>query len=291
MGTTRSTTSGRASTAVAVLVATAALLLAGCSSSKSSGSPATAGTPATTAPAAPLRIMVTNDDGYAAPGIDAVVQGLRTLPDVTITVVAPLANQSGTGGKITPGTLTVTDVKTASGYAAKAVAGFPADTVIWAVDQHGLAQMPQVVISGVNFGQNLGSATNLSGTVGAARAAASRGIPALAASAGLAPPGVATPDYAVAVTQVERWITRHRAALVAGKASSPVLLQNLNTPTCAAGQSPRGPVSVPVDLQAPLAQTLAAPNCASTAVGPTGDVQAFDEGFEPLSDLSVTPTS
>ena len=146
---------------------------------------------------------MTNDDGYSAPGIDAVVQGLRTLPDVSITVVAPLANQSGTGGKTTPGTLAVTDVKTASGYAAKAVAGFPADTVIWAVDQHGLAQKPQVVISGVNFGQNLGVATNLSGTVGAARAAASRGIPALAASAGLAPPGVAAPDFATAVTQVK----------------------------------------------------------------------------------------
>jgi 5'-nucleotidase len=274
-----------------VVVAIASLVLAACSSSKSSSPPATAGSPGTTGTTAPLRILVTNDDGYSAPGIDAVVQGLRTLPNVSITVVAPLANQSGTGGKTTPGTLTVTDVKTASGYAAKAVAGFPADTVIWAVDQHGLAQKPQVVISGVNFGQNLGTATNLSGTVGAARAAASRGIPALAASAGLAPPGVAAPDFATAVTQVKLWITRHRAALQAGKASSPVLLQNLNTPTCAAGQSARGPISVPVDLQATLAQTLAAPDCASTAVGPTGDVQAFDEGFEPLSDLSVTPTS
>ena len=131
-------------------------------------------------------------------------------------MVAPLTNQSGTGGKTTPGTLTVTDVKTASGYPAKAVAGYPADTVIWAVDDHGLAQKPQVVISGVNFGQNLGSTVNISGTVGAARAAASRGIPALASSAGLPPTGVASPDYADAVTQVEKWITQHRAALVAG---------------------------------------------------------------------------
>ncbi len=282
----------RSASRLLAVVAMAALVLAACSSSGHKGpGPTAPSSTGTSQAAAPLRILVTNDDGYSAPGIDAVVQGLRTLPDVSITVVAPLANQSGTGGKTTPGTLAVTDVKTASGYAAKAVAGFPADTVIWAVDQHGLAQKPQVVISGVNFGQNLGVATDLSGTVGAARAAASRGIPALAASAGLAPPGVAAPDFATAVTQVKLWITRHRAALEAGKASSPVLLQNLSTPTCAAGQSPRGPVSVPVDLQATLAQTLAAPNCASTGVGPTGDVQAFDEGFEPLSDLSVTPTS
>ena len=151
----------------------------------------------------------------------------------------------------------MTDVKTASGYPAKAIAGYPTDTVIWAVDDHGLAQKPQVVISGVNFGQNLGSAVNVSGTVGGARAAASRGIPALASSAGLAPAGVAGPDYADAVTQVEKWITQHRAALAAGTASSPVLLQGLNVPTCAdrlAGR--RGLVTVPVDLAATGSQVV-----------------------------------
>ncbi len=275
-----------------VVLAVSVLLVAGCSSSGHKGpGPTAPSSTGTSQAAAPLRILVTNDDGYAAPGIDAVVQGLRTLPDVTISVVAPLANQSGTGGKTTSGTLAVTDVKTASGYPAKAVAGYPADTVIWAVDQHGLAQKPQVVVSGVNFGQNLGTSTDISGTVGAARAAASRGIPALASSAGLAPAGVTAPDYAAAVTQVEAWITRHRSALEAGKASSPVLLQNLNVPTCSAGLSPRSLVSVPADMSATAAEQLAPANCGSTAVGPTGDVQAFDEGFEPLSDLSVTPTS
>ena len=47
--------------------------------------------------------MVTNDDGVTAPGIDAVVQGLRTLPHTEVTVVAPATNQSGTGGKTTTG--------------------------------------------------------------------------------------------------------------------------------------------------------------------------------------------
>jgi 5'-nucleotidase len=273
-------------------VALALAALAGCSSSKPSSS-STSGTaaPGTTQAAAPLRIMVTNDDGYSAPGIDAVVQGLRTLPDVQISVVAPATNESGSGGRSTPGTITATDAKTASGYPAKAVAGYPADTVTWAVDQHGLPQKPQVVVSGVNFGQNLGTSTDISGTVGAARAAAARGIPALAASAGLAPAGVASPDFADATAQVEKWITQHRSALASGKASSPVLLQNLNVPTCAPGSSPRGLADVPVDLTATAAQQLAAANCTSTAPNPTGDVQAFNEGFEPLSNLTVKPSS
>ena len=275
----------------ALVVAALMVVLAACSSGGSKSASSSTGAPATTtASAGPLRILVTNDDGYSAPGIDAVVQGLRTLPDVSVSVVAPLTNQSGQGNKTTPGTLAVTDVKTASGYPARAVAGYPADTVIWAVDHHGLAQRPQVVVSGVNFGQNIGPLIDISGTVGAARAAAGRGIPALAASAGLPPAGVATPDFAAAVTQVEHWITQHRAGLVAGHDSSPVLLQNLNTPTCAAGTSLRGLVTVPVDLSAPNSELNSA-DCSSTATSPSTDVQAFDEGFEPLSNLPVTPTT
>jgi 5'-nucleotidase len=231
--------------------------------------------------------MVTNDDGYNAPGINALVQGLRSLSDVEVSVVAPAKNQSGVGGSTTPGHLTVTDAKTASGYPAKAVDGYPADTVRWAVDDHGLAQRPDVVISGVNFGQNIGSLIHISGTVGAAQAAARRGIPALAASAGLPPAGVASPDFADAVTQIEKWITQHRSALLAGSLSSPVLFQNLNVPTCKAGQSVRGLVEVPVDTKAPNSE-LNSVDCASTATNPTGDVQAFSTGFEPLSDLPVS---
>jgi len=272
--------------AVAAIVAVA-FVLGACSSS--SKLPARAsGTTATTGSTRALQIMVTNDDGFDAPGIDAVVQGLRTMSNVEVSVVAPAENQSGSGGKTTTGTLTVTDRKTKSGYPAKAVAGYPADTVRWAIDDHGLAQRPDVVVAGVNFGQNIGPLVDISGTVGAARAAASRGIPALASSAGFPPSGVKTPDFADAVTQVENWIKQHQAALLAGSLSSPVLLQNLNVPTCATGESVRGLVTVPVDLHAPNS-ALNSVNCASTATNPGNDVQAFSEGFEPLSDLSVKP--
>ena len=53
----------------------------------------------TTIAAGPLKILVTNDDGVGAAGIDAVVEALRKLPDTQVTVVAPATNQSNTGGQ------------------------------------------------------------------------------------------------------------------------------------------------------------------------------------------------
>ena len=83
----------------------------------------------------PLTILVTNDDGYNSPGINTLVQALRKLPKVTVKVVAPATNQSGTGGQTTPGTLVTTKVKTLGGYPAVAVQGHPADTIRAAIDQ------------------------------------------------------------------------------------------------------------------------------------------------------------
>ena len=103
-----------------------------------------------------LQILVTNDDGVGAPGINATVKALTALPDTKVTVVAPRTNQSGTGAKVTAGKLKVTNATTASGYPAKAVAGYPADTIIWAIDDHGISRRPNLVVSGINFGQNIG---------------------------------------------------------------------------------------------------------------------------------------
>src|SRR6478752_2263496 len=79
----------------------AVVALGACDSDAGSRSASTTTTPS----AAPLRILVTNDDGFAATGIDTVVTALRKLPAVRVTVVAPATNQSGTGGKTTAGTL------------------------------------------------------------------------------------------------------------------------------------------------------------------------------------------
>ena len=188
-------------------------------SSSSKDSAGTAST--TTAPAAPttvaepLRVLVTNDDGVAAPGIDALVEGLRALPNTSVTVVAPATNQSGKGSALTTGTLTARDATTKSGFTSKAVAGTPADTIVWAIDDRGIPQRPHVVLSGINEGQNLGTLVDVSGTVGAARAAAQRGIPALAASQ-----GIPSPEYASGVRAVLTWLAAHRAELLARDTAS-----------------------------------------------------------------------
>ena len=81
-----------------------ALSVTACSSGGSnksnSSTPAAGGTAATSASpsASPHEILVTNDDGVTAPGINALVTALRGIPDVHVTVVAPAKNQSGTGG-------------------------------------------------------------------------------------------------------------------------------------------------------------------------------------------------
>jgi len=281
--------SGRRWSHIGAGVVVALVLLAGCGSSGSKASNTTSapgggsGGATETTVVGPLKILVTNDDGYAAAGIDAVVEGLRALPDTEVTVVAPLANQSGTGGKTTDGPLTVTDVKTASGYPAKAVDGFPADTIAWAIDQHGIDFTPDLVVSGINFGQNLGPSVNISGTVGAARAAAARNLPALASSQGIGDPMA----YPSGVTQVLAWVAQHRAALLDGSAVTDKLLENINIPTCPTGTD-RGVVDVPVapDL---AGRDMLKVDCQSTATDPVDDVGAFIVGYVTLSTLSPTP--
>src|SRR2546425_7194581 len=81
--------------------------------------------PALAASSETLRVLVTNDDGVAAPGIDALVTALTANPNLQVTVVAPATNQSGTGdNKTTASTLPVAASMTSSGYPATAVSGF-----------------------------------------------------------------------------------------------------------------------------------------------------------------------
>jgi 5'-nucleotidase len=282
---------------LAVLVGTA-VVLAACSSSStdvSGPSPTTGagvattsaaatGGPGTTAPR-PLRILVSNDDGVGAPGIDALVEALRKEPAVQVTVVAPAQNQSGTGGNTTPGTVAVSDATTASGYPAKSVAGFPADAVDWALNG-GIPDKPDLVITGSNAGQNLGPVVDLSGTVGAARAGARAGIPAVAVSQGIANPI----DYPSSVGFVIDWLRANRSSLGTGSSSSPTGVLNFNAPSCPPGTPVRGLKQVPAatDASAGDGGTV---NCASTVTDVKNDVEAFDNGFASQSVLPIEPGS
>ncbi|MCB1040265.1 MAG: hypothetical protein KDA94_12185 [Acidimicrobiales bacterium] len=267
------------------LVAVALLLpLASCASDggsdASSAEPGEATT--TAAPPEPLHILVSNDDGYDAPGIDALVEGLATLEAVEITVVAPLDQRSGTGGQETEGAVATSEVQTLSGHPATAVDGFPSDTIRVAIDEQGLE--PDLVITGINAGQNLGPLVDVSGTVGAARAAVARGIPALATSQGTA----GELDYDAAVPMILDWVEAHRASLLAGDAA--VDVTNLNVPSCTEGEV-RGLLEVPADLDGDVAAALAGQDCTSTVEEGSldGDVVAFTNGFATIDVLAATP--
>ena len=184
-------------------------------------------------------------------------------------VVAPATNESGSGSKTTPGRLVTTKVTTLSGYPAVAVQGYPADTIRAAVQQ--LKIRPGLVVSGINLGQNLGPVLDLSGTVGAARAAAALGIPAVATSQGLGTPVA----YPVTAKAVLTWIRTNRSKLAVTKKPKTTIV-NINGPSCGTTGSPRGTVNVP---PATTGNPLALSNCASTDTDPPDDVTALADGY------------
>jgi len=121
-------------------------------------------------------ILLTNDDGIHAAGLLALAAGLAGFAKVSI--VAPSQEQSGAAQSLT---LRRPIVCHAVGEREWAVDGTPADCVIVALHKL-LPEKPDMVISGINFGANLGENVYYSGTVGAAREAALHHIPALAMS-------------------------------------------------------------------------------------------------------------
>ncbi|MGI9823768.1 5'/3'-nucleotidase SurE [Agromyces sp. Marseille-Q5079] len=126
----------------------------------------------------PLRILLTNDDGWNAPGITAVYDALVAAGH-DVTMFAPATNQSGVGARATfGGSLQVTQPE-AGKYA---LAGSPADSVELGLATAFADGAPDLVISGTNVGQNIGAATVHSGTIGAAVTALNEGIPAIAVS-------------------------------------------------------------------------------------------------------------
>ncbi|MBE3073225.1 MAG: 5'/3'-nucleotidase SurE, partial [Acidobacteria bacterium] len=171
----------------------------------------------------PYRILVTNDDGVRAPGILALAQAMRSLGEVT--VVAPVEAQSGMGQAISiTDPIYVEPVQLPGGIAATALTATPASCVKVAL--HALLDhKPDLVVSGINRGYNLGMTAYVSGTVGAAREAALQGIPAIASS--LASTG--DPRYEAAAD-----VTRRVAAYVKAKGLEPGVLLNVNVPAGAA---------------------------------------------------------
>lgn len=221
-----------------------------------------------------LKVLITNDDSArgldAGFGTDG--KGLYELrkafcaAGADVLVVAPFAQQSGAGARMTspgfaPVPLTVQAVNPPAAYAGDcsgsstggAVFGVcqsagpcssstptasPADAVNIALSRFAKtywATGPDLVLSGVNFGQNVGSTLNHSGTVGAAVTAREYGVPALAFSAEVPRDLAQIPNTPFAKTAA--FATELVAKLVKAKSLKPGLVLNVNYPFVGAGET------------------------------------------------------
>ncbi|ARR56201.1 5'/3'-nucleotidase SurE [Rhizorhabdus wittichii DC-6] len=125
-----------------------------------------------------MRILLTNDDGIHAPGMAVLERIVRALSD-DITIVAPNSERSGAGRSLT---LTRPLRLRQLGEKRFAVAGTPTDAVMMALARVMKDAPPELILSGVNRGANLGEDVSYSGTVSAAMEGALAGIPSIALS-------------------------------------------------------------------------------------------------------------
>lgn len=173
-----------------------------------------------------MRILLTNDDGIGAPGIQALWQALSKIAEVT--VVAPDAERSATSQAITVhqpirvDEYCIIEPK----LCAWRVGGTPTDCVKIAVEAL-LPERPDVVVSGINLGPNLGTDVLYSGTVSAAIEGALYGIPSVAVSLDT----WKNADFSIAADYAARLVQT-----LAQKQLPPNTLLNVNVPAVSAQQ-------------------------------------------------------
>jgi len=154
-----------------------------------------------------MHILLTNDDGIYAEGIHAAYKELSKI--AAVTVVAPDYEQSSVGHGITlyyP--LFVKKVSPEKRFNGHAVSGKPADCVKFAVGVLLKGKKPDMVISGINFGNNDGCSVFYSGTVAAAREGALMGIPSFAISLNC----IDNPEFSTAAKFTKKlalWLQKH----------------------------------------------------------------------------------
>ncbi|MFN9805616.1 MAG: 5'/3'-nucleotidase SurE [Betaproteobacteria bacterium] len=233
-----------------------------------------------------MRILVSNDDGYLAPGLQALVDVARRFGDVT--VVAPEQNHSGASNSLTLARpLSVSQA--ANGF--YFINGTPTDCVHIALTGL-LDPLPDLVLSGINNGQNMGDDTLYSGTVAAAMEGHLFGIPSIAFS--LVDKGWAHLDGAA-----------HWAGLLLQRyLEAPLprsLLLNVNLPNRAAADVP-GWVATRLGKRHPSEPVIRAENPRGEPIywigaaggardaGPGTDFHATAEGWVSVTPLNIDLT-
>ena len=230
---------------------------------------------------AAMRILIANDDGYLAPGLAALVKAMQGLGEID--VIAPEQNASGTSNALTLNR-PLTVHRAVNGF--QYINGTPSDSVHVALTGL-LPQRPDLVLSGINNGANMGDDTLYSGTVAAAMEGFLFGIPAIAFS------------------QVEKgWAALEAAAQVARAVVEQVLAQprtrepwllNVNIPNRADAMSlprhvtrlgRRHASEAVIKQTSPRGETI-------YWIGPAGDVREAGEGTDFFATasgcVSITP--
>jgi 5'/3'-nucleotidase SurE len=128
-----------------------------------------------------IEILLSNDDGLDALGLQVLYTALAALPEVHLTVVAPAGEETGSGFGLNSGFGEVFTVRANAPLndgvdAGYAVDGKPGDCILWALAELYTSSPPDMVISGINRGQNYGYDILSSGTVGGAGIAWTRGV-------------------------------------------------------------------------------------------------------------------
>lgn len=190
------------------------------------------GSPARAQITAPLRILLTTDDGYEAPLLEDLRQAL-TKAGHDVTVVAPAADSSGVGTSINidfGSTLKAAEMSPG----VWAVEGSPVDAVAFGVNTVLKNDRPDLVVAGPNEGENVAALVNHSGTVGAAIAALAVGVPSIAVS--VARDGSELPSADDAVDFTVKLVNRVAATASRGAVLPPHTALNVNYPAHPAGE-------------------------------------------------------
>lgn len=233
-----------------------------------------------------MRILLSNDDGYFAPGLAALADAMQAFGEVV--VVAPEQNRSGASNSLTLDRPLLLK-KAASGF--YFVNGTPTDCVHLAVTGM-LDKLPDIIVSGINLGANMGDDTIYSGTVAAATEGYLLGIPSIAISLTSFEGKYFDSAARVAGELVERFIRN--------PIKEPVLL-NVNVPDLPFEQlsgrevtrlGRRHKAEPVVRMQSPRNETVYWVGAAGSAAdaGPGTDFNAVERGCVSITPLQIDLT-
>lgn len=234
-----------------------------------------------------MRILLSNDDGYFAPGLAALAKALEPIGDIV--VVAPEQNRSGASNSLTLDRPLLLK-QAPSGY--YFVNGTPTDCVHLAVSGM-LEEMPDIIVSGINLGANMGDDTIYSGTVAAATEGFLLGIPSIAISMTSHEGNNFATAGQVAKELVERFIENPIREPVLLNVNVPDVPYELLKGTEVTRLGRRHKAEPVVKMTSPRHETVYWVGAAGAAAdaGPGTDFNAVDRGFVSITPLQVDLTN